>query len=29
MRVVVVKRGGKPPTDFCPWMICIPPEDGK
>jgi hypothetical protein len=29
MRITVVKRGGKPPVDFCPWMICVPPEDSK
>lgn len=27
MRITVVKRGEKPPIDFCPWMICVPPED--
>ena len=26
MRITIVRRGGIPPGEFCPWMICIPPE---
>lgn len=29
MRINVVKRGERPPVDFCPWMITVPPEDKK
>jgi len=29
MRITVVKRGERPPVDFCPWLITVPPENKR